>query len=71
MGETDLNLSRRKFMAVSSAAIAAPILMNMAGVVLEKAIGLNYDGQRVMIKSLEKIVRKHKIKAVIGGMQIE
>ena len=33
MSETDLKLSRRKFMAVSSAAIAAPILMNMAGTV--------------------------------------
>jgi ribulose 1,5-bisphosphate synthetase/thiazole synthase len=31
MSDTSLNLTRRKFMAVSSAAIAAPILMNMAG----------------------------------------
>src|SRR4030042_3423829 len=31
MSEKGLNLTRRKFMAVSSAAIAAPILMNMAG----------------------------------------
>jgi fumarate reductase flavoprotein subunit len=31
MSETDSNLSRRKFMAVSSAAIAAPIFLNMAG----------------------------------------
>jgi hypothetical protein len=31
MTETDLNLSRRKFMLVSSATIAAPIAMNMAG----------------------------------------
>jgi hypothetical protein len=31
MSEKGLNLSRRKFMAVSSAAIAAPILMNMGG----------------------------------------
>jgi fumarate reductase flavoprotein subunit len=33
MSEKDFSLSRRKFMAVSSAAIAAPILMNMAGTV--------------------------------------
>ncbi len=32
---THVNLSRRKFMAVGSAAIAAPIIMNMAGKVLE------------------------------------
>jgi ferredoxin len=35
MGETNLNLSRRKFMVVSSAAIAAPFFMNMAGLVPE------------------------------------
>jgi fumarate reductase flavoprotein subunit len=33
VSETDLNLSRRKFMVVNSAAIAAPILTNMAGMV--------------------------------------
>ncbi len=33
MGDTSLNLSRRKFMLVSSAAIAAPFVMNMAGLV--------------------------------------
>jgi ferredoxin len=33
MTETGLNLSRRKFMFVSSAAIAAPFVMNMAGMV--------------------------------------
>jgi hypothetical protein len=33
MSEKDLNLSRRKFMAVGSAAIAAPIFMNIAGTV--------------------------------------
>ena len=31
MSETSRNLSRRKFMTASSAAIAAPIIMNMAG----------------------------------------
>jgi succinate dehydrogenase/fumarate reductase flavoprotein subunit/NAD-dependent dihydropyrimidine dehydrogenase PreA subunit len=35
MSEKDLNLSRRKFMTASSAAIAAPIVMNMAGKVAE------------------------------------
>jgi len=35
MKETSLDLTRRKFMAVSSAAIAAPILKNMAGMVPE------------------------------------
>ena len=35
MSEKRFNLTRRKFMAVSSAAIAAPILMNMAGKVPE------------------------------------
>jgi len=35
MNETNLNLTRRKFMAVGSAAIAAPILKNMAGMVPE------------------------------------
>jgi len=35
MSEKGLDLTRRKFMAVSSAAIAAPILMNMAGAVPE------------------------------------
>ena len=44
MSETSRNLSRRKFMAVSSAAIAAPILMNMAGAVPEaKASEKEYD----------------------------
>ena len=33
MSETSLNLSRRKFMIASSAAIAAPFIMNMAGLV--------------------------------------
>jgi fumarate reductase flavoprotein subunit len=33
MSEKDLNLSRRKFMVANSAAIAAPILTNMAGMV--------------------------------------
>ena len=33
MSETGSDLTRRKFMAVSSAAIAAPVLMNMAGMV--------------------------------------
>ena len=35
MSEKDLNLSRRKFVAVSSAAIAAPVLKGAAGVVPE------------------------------------
>jgi fumarate reductase flavoprotein subunit len=44
MTEKDLNLTRRKFMAVSSAAIATPIIMNMAGKVSEaKAAEKNYD----------------------------
>jgi len=44
MSEKDLNLTRRKFMAVSSAAIATPIIMNMAGKVPEaKAAEKNYD----------------------------
>jgi fumarate reductase flavoprotein subunit len=33
MSERSMNLTRRKFMAVSSAAITAPLLMNMAGMV--------------------------------------
>lgn len=33
MSETSLNLSRRKFMLVSSAAIAAPFVMNITGMV--------------------------------------
>jgi len=44
MSETDLNLSRRKFMVASSAAIAAPILMNMAGMVPDaKGAEKTYD----------------------------
>jgi len=35
MTEKKLNLTRRKFMAASSAAIAAPFVMNMAGKVME------------------------------------
>ena len=33
MSETGLNLTRRKFMLVSSAAIATPLLLNMSGMV--------------------------------------
>jgi hypothetical protein len=33
MNETNFNLTRRKFIAVSSAAIAAPIFANMPGMV--------------------------------------
>ncbi len=44
MSEIDLNLSRRKFMAVSSAAIAAPVLMNMADMVPDaKGAEKTYD----------------------------
>jgi succinate dehydrogenase/fumarate reductase flavoprotein subunit len=49
MTEKKSDLSRRKFMAVSSAAIAAPVLMNMAGKVTEaggaekKAAEKNYS----------------------------
>jgi hypothetical protein len=39
--------------------------LECAIVVLEKVIGLNYDGQRVMIKSLKKIIRKHKINTIL------
>jgi fumarate reductase flavoprotein subunit len=44
MTETNLNLTRRKFIVASSAAIAAPILMNMAGMVPEaKGAEKNYN----------------------------
>jgi hypothetical protein len=44
MSKTDHNLSRRKFMAMGSAAMAAPVLMNMAGMVTEaKAAEKKYD----------------------------
>jgi NADPH-dependent 2,4-dienoyl-CoA reductase/sulfur reductase-like enzyme len=44
MSKTDHHLSRRKFMAMGSAAMAAPVLMNMAGMVTEaKAALKKYD----------------------------
>ena len=44
MSDTSRNLSRRKFIAAGSAAIAAPIVMNMAGKVSEtKAAEKSYD----------------------------
>jgi len=48
MSETNFNLTRRKFMAVSSVALAAPIIRNMAGVVpevnaAEKKVEKQYD----------------------------
>jgi fumarate reductase flavoprotein subunit len=44
MSKTSSNLTRRKFMAVSSAAIAAPVLMNMAGMVQDaKGAEKTYD----------------------------
>jgi fumarate reductase flavoprotein subunit len=44
MSEKDLNLTRRRFMAVGSAAIAAPLLLNMAGKAPEaKAAEKTYD----------------------------
>ena len=44
MSEKSLNLTRRRFMAVSSAAIASPILKNMVGMVPEaKAAEKQYD----------------------------
>jgi succinate dehydrogenase/fumarate reductase flavoprotein subunit len=39
MSEKDLSLSRRKFMAVSSAAIAVPMIMDMSGMVREAKAG--------------------------------
>jgi hypothetical protein len=44
--------------------------LECAVVVLEKAIDLSYDGQRVMIKSLKKIVHRHKIRAVMRKLQL-
>lgn len=35
MSEKDLNLTRRKFMMVSSAAVTAPLLLNLPGMVPE------------------------------------
>jgi hypothetical protein len=44
--------------------------LECAIVVLEKAFSLNYRGQEVMIKSLKKVLRKNKLRAVISQFQI-
>jgi hypothetical protein len=44
--------------------------LECAVVILEKAFSLNYGGQQIMIKSLKKILRKHKLRAVISRFQI-
>jgi len=38
--------------------------------IMEKVINLDCKGQREIIRSLEKTIRKYKIKAVISRMQI-
>ncbi len=58
MGEKHNNLTRRKFMAVSSAAIAAPVIMNMAGRVPEAGAAE---------KSYSFIDRKSCDLVVLGG----
>jgi fumarate reductase flavoprotein subunit len=45
MSENDLNLSRRKFIAASSVAIAAPIVMNMTGKVPEARADEKTEGR--------------------------
>jgi hypothetical protein len=44
--------------------------LECAVVLLEKAFSLNYHGQQLMIKSLKKVLRKHKLRAVISQFQI-
>jgi len=44
--------------------------LECAVVVLEKAISLNYSGQQIMIKTLKKVLRKYKIRAIISQLQI-
>jgi hypothetical protein len=44
--------------------------LECAVAVMEKVIALDYNRQRAIIKSLEKLVRKYKMKAIIGKMQI-
>jgi ferredoxin len=54
MSETN-NLSRRKFMLVSSAAIAAPFVMNMAGIVPEaKAAESSKSAERKLTYYINK-----------------
>jgi hypothetical protein len=64
MTEKELNLTRRKFMAVSSAAIGTPIFINIAGKVVEAKTA-------EMAKSTEKIYsfvdKKSYDLVVLGG----
>jgi len=66
MTETNSSLTRRKFMAVSSAAIAAPIVMNMAGVVPE-AKGAENSAKKEVEKTYDFIDKKSCDLVVLGG----
>jgi fumarate reductase flavoprotein subunit len=66
MTETNSNLTRRKFMAVSSAAIATPIVMNMVGVVPE-AKGAENVAKKVAEKNYDFIDKKSCDLVVLGG----
>jgi fumarate reductase flavoprotein subunit len=66
MSEKDLNLSRRKFMVASSAAIAAPVLMNMAGMVPETR-GAEKEAKKAAEKNYDFIDKKNCDLVVLGG----
>jgi fumarate reductase flavoprotein subunit len=66
MTEINLNLTRRKFMVAGSAAIAAPILMNMAGVVPE-AKGKEKETEKGEEKTYDFIDKKSCDLVVLGG----
>ena len=66
MTEKKLDLTRRKFMAVSSAAIATPILMNMAGKVPE-AKGAEKEAKKVAEKNYDFIDKKSCDLVVLGA----
>jgi succinate dehydrogenase/fumarate reductase flavoprotein subunit len=66
MTEKDVNLTRRMFMAVSSAAIATPIIMNMAGKIPE-ANGAEKDDRKAAEKNYTFVDNKSCDLVVLGG----
>jgi fumarate reductase flavoprotein subunit len=68
MFEKNLNLTRRKFIAMSSAAIAAPILMNMAGKVPE-AKGAEKTYNFIDKKSCDLVVLGGGASGMVGAVR--
>jgi fumarate reductase flavoprotein subunit len=66
MSEKDLILSRRKFMVASSAAIAAPVLMNMAGAAPE-AKAAEKQTEKQTEKQYKFVDKKNCDLVVLGG----